>query len=105
VSAPKPPACVHAATTGEHGTNRPNRSLAVFLFRFLTDARHRCGDIERQFGVFVARFVHDDELALVLTLQLLVGVEQLDAVNRAIGSEIDIEFVTDVDGFHRTRFS
>ena len=49
-----------------------------------------------------ASSVHD-EMAAVAGAQLLVGVEKLDAGDRAVGREIDVDLVADAHGLNLGR--
>ncbi len=53
---------------------------------------------KRDLAALAERFVDGDEGAVIAGPLLLVGVQQLDAVNRAVGRNVYVELVTDVDG-------
>jgi hypothetical protein len=65
-------------------------------FRFATGHSAR----QRQ-GALGAGGVDEDEAASVGGLELVVGIEELDALDGAVGGEVDADLVGDTDGLHR----
>jgi len=53
---------------------------------------------EGDLGFAAVGFVGDDEVAAVAGAELLVGVQELDAGDRAVGGEVDVDLVADADG-------
>ena len=49
---------------------------------------------QANFLTLCQRLIHDHEIAIVLSPQLMVGVQHLDAVNSPIRSDVHIELVT-----------
>src|SRR5215207_1476848 len=74
--------------------------------RYTIQGASRSGELcrrQRDGHLAAARLVRDDELAVVACPKLLVGVEELDAGDRAVRREIDVDLIADPDGLHLRR--
>ena len=61
------------------------------------------GERQLYLCLLAGRLIQQDELAAVFPSELRIGIEQFNTIHRSVGSQINIQFVADVNGPHLCR--